>query len=131
VTGDDDRKRIARVRAADGARAVWQAESHRLLRIRASLAVGDLREREPGAVLERRAGEIEGEVELRAPPREVLLELRLRIVDEGARPDRSPAAPVEPLQAVFRRDDPQRTERPQSSAPSSCSSCTFRSSPPA
>jgi hypothetical protein len=128
---DHDRKRIARVRAADGARSVRQAEPRRLLGIRARLAVRDLRERKPGALLECRAGEIEREVELLTPPGEVLLELRLRILDERARPDASFAAPVEPLQAAFRRDDPQWAERRQSSAPSSCSSCTFRSSPPA
>jgi hypothetical protein len=102
---DHDRKRIARVRAADGARPVRQPKPRRLLGIRARLAVRDLRESEPRAPLKRRAGEIEREVELRAPPREVLLELRLRILDERARSDGSPTAPVEALQAALRGDD--------------------------
>ncbi len=131
VTRDHDRQRVARIRAADGTRAVRETEASSLLGVRARLAVRDLQQREPRAPLERRAGEIERKRELRAPSGEVLRELLLRLLDERPRPDRLAVAPVEPLQALLGGDDPQRRGLLQSNAPSSCSSCTFRSSPPA
>jgi hypothetical protein len=59
VARDHDREWVARVRAADGACTLRQAEASRLLGIRPGLAVRDLREGEPGAPLEVRPDEIE------------------------------------------------------------------------
>jgi hypothetical protein len=131
VTRDHDRQRVARVRAADRSRPVREPQASRLLGIRAGLAVGDLGERKPGAPLEGRPGQIEWKLELPPPPREVLGQLDTRFLDERGRPARLGAAPFEPLQTALGGDDPQRPEARQSSAPSSCRSCTFRSSPPA
>jgi hypothetical protein len=127
----DDRQRVACVRAADRSRAPCEPEPACLLAVRTRLAVGDLHEREPRPLLERRPDRIEREVERAQPPREVLGELLVRRVDERARTDRLRVAPLEPLQAALGRDDAQRSERRQSSAPSSWRSITFRSSPPA
>jgi hypothetical protein len=114
---------------ADGARL--DVEDAPDIAVAARLAVRDLQQCEPRAFLERRADRVEREIELAQPAREVLGELRLRRVDQRARPERLRAAPLEPLQAALGRDDAQRAERAQSSAPSSRRSATFRSSPPA
>jgi hypothetical protein len=131
VARDHDRQRIAGVRAAHGPRAVGQTEAQRLLTVRARLAVRNLCERKPRAPLKLRPAGIEREVECAALAGEVLGQLFLRVLDEAARTDRLLVAPLEPLQAALRRDDPQRPKRRQSSAPSSRRSCTFRSRPPA
>ena len=128
---EDDRNRIARVRATDRARTTLETEAARLLGVRARLAVRDLDEREPRAPLEVGSREIERQLELPPPAGEVLGELLACLRDERARSDRRAVAPLEPLQAALGRDNPQRQGERQRSAPSSCSSCTFRSSPPA
>jgi hypothetical protein len=110
---------------------VRKAQASRLLGIRAGLAVRNLDERKPGAPLEVRSGQIERKLKLPSPAGEVLGKLGLRLLDERCRPSGLGAAPLEPLQTALGGDDPQRPEAPQSSAPSSCRSCTFRSSPPA
>ena len=63
-------------RTADG-----PADAVRLLAVGAGLAVGDPGERLPGCELERRAVEVEREVERRARAGEVLVELRGRCVE--------------------------------------------------
>jgi hypothetical protein len=131
VARDHDREWVARVRAADGPCTLRQAESSRLFGIRPGLAVRDRREGEPGAPLEVRPDEIERELERRPPAGEVLGELLARLDDDRPRAGRLAVAPLEPLEAALGGDDPEWSDRPQRSAPSSCNSCTFRSSPPA
>jgi hypothetical protein len=128
---DHDRKRVAGVRAADRPRAAGQTQSARLVRVRSGLAVRDLQQRKPGPKLEVRPCRIEWKVELPPSPGEVLGELPLCFLDERFRADRLSVAPFEPLQPVLGRNDPKRADGRQRSAPSSCKSCTFRSSPPA
>jgi hypothetical protein len=131
VARDHHRQRVSCVGTSDRSRAVREPEPQRLLGVRPRLAVRDLDERAPRALLEGRPRGIEWEVEQAAPSGEVLGELLRRSVDERARPDRAPVAPVEPLEAALRGNDPQRAELSQRSAPSSRRSCTLRSSPPA
>ena len=108
-----------------------KAQASRLLGVRAGLAVRNLDERKPDAPLEVRSGQIERKLKRPSPAGEVLGKLVSRLLDERRRPARAGATPLEPLQTVLGGDDPQRPEVLQSSAPSSCRSCTFRSRPPA
>src|SRR3954470_9490432 len=73
VAGDDDGDRVHGVRVAD--RAGDAAELTRELAVGDGLAVGDLDERVPHALLERGAARRELQVELLAVAREVLVEL--------------------------------------------------------
>jgi hypothetical protein len=81
VAGDDDGDRVDRVRAADGAGDA--AELARELAVGDGLAVGDLDERVPDALLELGALRRELELEALAVAREVLVELS-GDVGEGA-----------------------------------------------
>ena len=123
MAGDDDRERVAGVGAADRSRA--RAEASRLLGVGARLAVRDLDQREPRAPLELGADEVERQLELPPSPREVLVELRPSRGNDDRRADIGLRAPLQALEPLLGRDDSQ------SSAPSSRSSCTFRSRPPA
>src|SRR4051794_38852264 len=86
VARHDDRDRVQRVRAADGAARRGPADPRRDLGVRRGLAVRDRANLVPHAPLELRAGEPELEVELGALAREVLLEL-----DRGGRQRRGVA----------------------------------------
>lgn len=83
MAGDHDRDRVAVVRQADGTGQTGIAEHRRLLAVAAGLAVGDLPERLPGALLEVGAPQRQPEIERAPLACEVLAELLLDRFEPG------------------------------------------------
>src|SRR5262245_62591864 len=75
MTRHDDRNRILAIGRADGTRVLGLAEPARERAVARGAAVGDLAQQCPNASLEFRSFGIEGKIETRARPREILREL--------------------------------------------------------